>query len=440
MELSEAIKIVRHLAEGRDPETGERLPPGSPCLCPETARALCIALQKMDDSGVASVPPEMPPAISATKSALLSHTEKQRDTLKKLYEWRRSYASELGVPAFWVANNQMLNEALLLSSPDEAALLTIRGFGPKRVGSYGKSILEILNETGRTPVVDRTPVVEASPVDLAKATTNEVQKSATSLPLTQKTPAEARLRYPASTNILMLITEVTRMQNDVFCIAAYDLHRNRMVRPMLAGKGNWTFDRLHPGFRPGQLVLGKPGGVEKSQYPHRTEDTPMQVTMKVLETWSESELYFALSPVASNGISQIFGQGLVEGRYFLEGTRCPSLGGLNIERRRLRFCFGTQNRVRLEVTEKDGTLHSLPITCDRFRSCFDLETRPDAVLEANQRLQGLPAEEFILLRIGLSRGYSGSSGEFNPKRCFLQINGILSAKSWLPSEIHSTAS
>ena len=49
MELSEAIKIVRQLTEGKDPETGEHLPPGSPCLCLETARGLFLAVS--DDVG-----------------------------------------------------------------------------------------------------------------------------------------------------------------------------------------------------------------------------------------------------------------------------------------------------------------------------------------------------------------------------------------------------
>ena len=432
MELPKAIKIILSLAQGVDPETGEQFPADSPYQRPDTIRALFTALRALENSGSEAASPVSTPSQLILNQAKPPLTEEQRFTLNKLYKWRKGVASSQNIPAFYIAYNSMADEMVRLASPDEEALLKVKGFGAKRVGKYGEAILTLLNESS-----DVKSFADSASSDISSTEASvTVEERARDLPATANTLESARLRYPASTDYLLLITEVTRMQNDVFCIAAYDAHREKMVRPMLAGRGAWTFDALHPAYRPGQLVSGTPGGIERSLYPHRTEDTPLLFMMKTLETWTESNLHSALMPISSPQIAEIFGDKLVDGKYLIEGTRCPSLGSVKIERRLLRFCSGAQNRIRLEVKENDETLYSLPITCNRLRCCFDLNSDSEAVSKANQRLTSLPSGEIFILRIGLSRGYAGTNGEFNPKRCYLQVNGMLCARGWLPSEAH----
>jgi hypothetical protein len=48
MEPREAIEIIRKLADGVDPSTGERFPPGSTYQQADTVRALYLALEGLD--------------------------------------------------------------------------------------------------------------------------------------------------------------------------------------------------------------------------------------------------------------------------------------------------------------------------------------------------------------------------------------------------------
>ena len=48
METPKAAEIIRALADGRDPATGEPFPPGSPYQQADTVRALFVALEAME--------------------------------------------------------------------------------------------------------------------------------------------------------------------------------------------------------------------------------------------------------------------------------------------------------------------------------------------------------------------------------------------------------
>jgi len=51
METQRAAEIIRALADGRDPATGESFPPGSPYQQAETVRALFVALEALERRG-----------------------------------------------------------------------------------------------------------------------------------------------------------------------------------------------------------------------------------------------------------------------------------------------------------------------------------------------------------------------------------------------------
>jgi hypothetical protein len=51
MESQKAAEIIRALADGRDPATGEPFPPGSPYQQADTVRALFVALEALERRG-----------------------------------------------------------------------------------------------------------------------------------------------------------------------------------------------------------------------------------------------------------------------------------------------------------------------------------------------------------------------------------------------------
>ena len=63
---------------------------------------------------------------------------------KKMREWRNTTAEELGLPIYMVLPQKTLYEVVDKMPVSEAALLKIKGFGAKKVKSFGKEIIEII--------------------------------------------------------------------------------------------------------------------------------------------------------------------------------------------------------------------------------------------------------------------------------------------------------
>lgn len=247
---------------------------------------------------------------------------------------------------------------------------------------------------------------------------------------TERSLEHARAKYPETDYHPLLITEVTRMQHDRYCIAAYDIHAGKMVRPLRPRGDNWIFDEFQPPYLPGQLVNVAPSGIAHGLPPHCAEDMVIRAGMDVLESWTSMELYTALLPMSGRTVAQVFGRRLVGDRYVIEGTCCPSLGGVRVARRRLHFRANSSNRLRLHLDDTDGVAYPLPVTCDRLRSLFEPEGGRYGIEEANAWLERMAPDEPVILRTGLTRGYAGNEGEFDPRRCYLQINGIVSRQPY----------
>jgi hypothetical protein len=85
--------------------------------------------------------------------------------------------------------------------------------------------------------------------------------------------SELRRRFPLGERRPLLVTEVTRMSQAV-CVAGYDLHAGRIVRPLPRNITNWP----NVEFTSGRITVGTVLGVVPadpqpvSAYPHATED------------------------------------------------------------------------------------------------------------------------------------------------------------------------
>ena len=241
--------------------------------------------------------------------------------------------------------------------------------------------------------------------------------------------ADILQRYPASGHCPVLVTEVTRMTRGYYCVAGWDMHQRRMVRPLQATGENWRLESDRSVFRVGHVIDCSPNGQQRVGYPHATEDLPLSRTPVLLDTWGESETHAYLLPTTERSIRAVFGQALVDDKYLVDGTRCRSLGGVRLARGRSRFEEDGYGKLRLVVDDSDGAHYRLPVTCDWLRHLFapgDADAEPFfGTDEANEWLSVTPSDVEVVLRIGLARGWSGPSDTWDPKRCYVQLNGIV---------------
>ena len=255
--------------------------------------------------------------------------------------------------------------------------------------------------------------------------------------------SQIKEKYPADQFLPVLISEVTRMSMGNYCVAGWDIHARRMVRPLQSSGANWKLmafplqssdangdaaaDRTI--FSVGHLVNCLPTGRKNSVYPHATEDLLLSGAPSFLERFDESGTYALLLPATFQSIQQLFGRALVDGKYVQNGTNCNSLGGVRAARRQIGFLEDSFGKLRLQLQDVDGVVYRLPVTCDWLQHLFspsDEDAEPHfGVAEANEWLCVNPPDTDIILRIGLARGWSGKDRSWHPPRCYAQLNGIV---------------
>jgi ATP-dependent DNA helicase RecQ len=67
--------------------------------------------------------------------------------LEGLRHWRYQKAQTLGVPAFMVLHNRVLEAIVCLSPRTLGELEGVRGMGAYKVKQYGKEIIEVIQKT-----------------------------------------------------------------------------------------------------------------------------------------------------------------------------------------------------------------------------------------------------------------------------------------------------
>lgn len=240
---------------------------------------------------------------------------------------------------------------------------------------------------------------------------------------------EIIVRYPAKQYLPVLVSEVTRMNSGDYCIAGWDIHSHKMVRPLQASGSNWKLGTNRSVFAVGNLINCVPSGKRNSVYPHATEDLILSTPPTLLQQFDELTTYSLLIENSFNSIREIFGCQPAENKYIPDGTKCSSLGGLRVERNRVHFIEDGYHKLRLHLNDIENTVYWLPITCDHLRSIFspvDENAVPHfGVAEANEWLCVNPPDCKVILRVGLARAWAGKDGEWSPRRCYVQLNGIV---------------
>lgn len=219
-----------------------------------------------------------------------------------------------------------------------------------------------------------------------------------------------------------LVTEVTRMGGGQVCVASIDLQTQRIKRPLQWNHKNWSETFVAMGLHPGAIVRQRIRNQQEPHgFPHQTEDTqltdPLEFTGHRL---SESELFTTLAPTVDVSVGSIFNDNIVDCKYVVEATKCRSLGSVMVDAVDLRFTESYGDG-RLTLISGAAT-YDLKITDLRVSKAAE-EGRREAIVAAIQR--AATDGQRIIVRVGLARAWQGPNGEFRPRRCYVQSNGLI---------------
>ena len=161
-----------------------------------------------------------------------------------------------------------------------------------------------------------------------------------------------------------------------------------------------------------------------------TEDQRLTREPPTPKQLDKETVYNLLRPTVKPSIKEIFQKPIKENnckKYIPENTRCSSLGGVHILCGQILFHYS--DKLRCKIQDSDRECYDLPVTCDTLKKCFPPEngTKPILIYSANQWLQKNSMK--IILRIGLARAWDGGDKNWRPRRCYLQLNGIICEKT-----------
>lgn len=234
-------------------------------------------------------------------------------------------------------------------------------------------------------------------------------------------------QFPVGQRRPLLVTEVTRMSGAV-CVAAYDLHGRRIVRPLPRDVTNWP----NVEFTSGRIVVGTVLGVVPSNpqpasaYPHASEDLRLTNSPAHLGNLSSAEVVDTLRSTADRTVSAIFDDNLVDRRYVEELKECRSLGAVMVAVSGVRPFANSYGKLRVAFTDAAGSTYDLPVTDMEAQQVLAQKDVDAAAAYVQAKLARQRRNAEIMLRLGLARAFSGVPPQnWQPMRCYLQCNGFL---------------
>ncbi len=221
----------------------------------------------------------------------------------------------------------------------------------------------------------------------------------------------------------ILITDVTEMHGDNYCVAGWDTAGQRLVRPLPDGN-NWSAALLEKHkIEPGVTIQATPQGSPTGRYPHLTEDIlidPATIagTNRRLQAW-----FGAGAPPSVPSLSDAFQHsvhttgvwdGAKKGAHVQVGTRIGSLSALKMERRNIEFFennYRGEKSLRAYMSDSEAR-YSLPVVARSLRELY----RAGGSMAVNQ---SLPSSGILHVRVGLARPWRDQ-----PDKCTVMINGV----------------
>lgn len=228
--------------------------------------------------------------------------------------------------------------------------------------------------------------------------------------------------YKVDAERQVVVTEVTRMSGGIVCVAAVDIHSGTMVRPLQGDGSNWDETKWVTGgfMLVGNILSLAPAEPGNPDYPHATEDYRV-ATVRVLGAASSAELYKVCSQTADPHIEGIFDGKLTEGKYIIAGSKCRSLGCILLPRGSLK-ASEFYGKVQVSYRDGSGSWHNLTVTELATKNAGDSAAGAAAL---SARLTKASFFKPVALRVGLARAWDGGESGYNPKRCYVQLNGVI---------------
>jgi hypothetical protein len=221
----------------------------------------------------------------------------------------------------------------------------------------------------------------------------------------------------------ILITDLTEMHHDNYCVAGWNAARSRMVRPLPNG-GHWPSALLTThGIRPGAIIRVQASGEATGTYPHRTEDRRVNTSAISLVSPGPSRWFGSGAPPTDPSLQAVFEDnvqttgrwdGALKGAFVPEGAEVASLGAIKVKPKNLEYFeddFQGKKSLRAYLTDANAT-YNLPVVAKELRELY----RSKGVAAVNR---SLPSSGDLHVRVGLARAW-----EAQPDKCTVMINGV----------------
>jgi hypothetical protein len=215
------------------------------------------------------------------------------------------------------------------------------------------------------------------------------------------------------------ITDLTEMSPGNYCVAGWDAAAQRMIRPLPNG-ANWTAATLQQfGVTPGALLRLAPAGNANGEYPHLTEDTPIDLDGTSNIITAPMQWFDAEAPKVAATIAEAFeGQlqansqfrGTNQGNYVARGTRTRSLWAVNVPRNNISFTDPFDS-LKAVISDVSGS-YQFAVSSKAIKEAWRIGGTAQI-----ERL--LPKTGQLHVRLGLARAYGDA-----PDKCYVMVNGI----------------
>lgn len=216
----------------------------------------------------------------------------------------------------------------------------------------------------------------------------------------------------------LMIAAKARM-SDGFCYIGWDMNRHKLVRPVLRKNSCRWFPAKDKDLNIGEKHLFKVRSpeLEGISHPHRENDVfvsyrkPCNQPAKDVDSSDVVDLYDILIEQSHPTVKEVFNNPKqFNGEYVLEHTKCPSVGVYKCKREKLRITTGDDSRGerRCEITQ------DAPVQVYNYK-----------ITAVDDELPDVDSSEDVLVILGLTRPYKGSSHQFTKLRCFVIIVGFV---------------
>lgn len=223
---------------------------------------------------------------------------------------------------------------------------------------------------------------------------------------------------PGDLCLRLMIVAKARM-SDGFCYIGWDMDRHKLVRPMLRKSSCRWLPAKDKDLNIGEkhLFRVRSPELEGISHPHRVNNIFVSYrkagdrAAKALDSSDLVDLYDILIEQSHQTVTEVFNNPKqFNGEYVLEHSKCPSVGVYKCKRGKLRITTENDSKGarRCEITQ------DAPVQVYNYK-----------ITAVDDELPDVDPSEDVLVILGLTRPYKGSSHQFTKLRCFVIIVGFV---------------